>query len=244
MIFHRVAGLIKSKRLVVAVLALYAMLFAIWAVANAADVVAGTRSDLAARVSHDRSFAETLKANLEEQRSALEEIKKKLRAAIESSTQRPATYNLDNIITDAELYAMEKDVQQLTRINEESTASVNNWIEATAGLTGRRLALDFSIIGPAYGKVWKSPASAPPAATKPPAAGETPAEASKRDDKFEKLKPFLWAFTVIPGVCLFGFIGCLFSPAAAVQNFAMSMIIGLIGYFMGLGSRAFAMAFA
>ncbi|MDI1264892.1 MAG: hypothetical protein PS018_16695 [bacterium] len=215
--------------------AFLALGFSVFAMSTVTDVVGKTHNDLISRIALDQSFAEVLFENVKVQQAAISNLTKAVDATNDVVNPKE---NIDRIAQITSLVrSMRRDMEILNSITNETRDSVQNWRDAGERLVGKRLTLNIHPMASAYAKVWNRP---PP----PPEPAHKPA-LEEKVDKLTRLSPYLWAFISIPALALFISFGLLFaSEADKVQDFAIATIIGLLGYFSGLGAGAFAVALA
>jgi hypothetical protein len=247
-----------GHQLIIALVGLAAVATGYVAMSHIATSFKSVKQALSQREDYDRSFVEVMKSNFEEQRAAISTLQKTFGdiASVSRDIISPAGAFLGvgvnpRIYDDARLLresveAATRAIPEVARLNEESEASIRNWVEASQHLRDARRTENFSFINPAFSKEWKPkqanvppmvvPPPAPPAVTAPPPHPNT--------DRVDRLSPFLWAFLAVPFV--FGLIAFFYlnSTNPKVQDFAISTIIAILGYFSGLGAGAFAVVLA
>lgn len=216
--------------------AFLALGFSVFALSAVTDVVGKTHNDLISRMTLDQSFAEVLFENVKVQQAAISNLTKAIDATNDVVNPKENTDRIAQITS--LVRSMRRDMEILNSITIETRDSVQNWREASERLVGKRLTLNVNPVESAYAKVWTKPPPPPPEPAHKPALEE-------KVDKLTRLSPYLWAFISIPALALFISFGLLFaSRADKVQDFAIATIIGLLGYFSGLGAGAFAVALA
>jgi len=219
-----------------------ATLFAAYAAFTVFPYARDVHNALGLREEFDQSFSEIMSGNMEEQRAAVDSLRNNLAQLANA----PSLENQRDKIA-----ALQNDAERISRLNTDSVRSIRNWIDASASLRVKQMfSSNLPLLNSARATEWKKGARngktntklGAPAPSQNPAPKIEPPEASQGQSKWDRVKPFLWAFLFIP--FLFGVLAFrrLDSTDQRVQDFSMSTIVAVTGYFFGLGAGAFAVA--
>ena len=189
---------------------------------------------LSAKEQYDESFLLAMRGQIEQQATIIASLRSSLSPIVASSIAD----NLRDILT---------ALAEIDRSNRQTAAILGEWHSTSVALNPTRLTLNVSPMGAAYAaeqkqkKMDKQPPPANVGMPGPPLI--PPPQPESHESKLKALKPFLWAFIVVPLLFGYGAFRNVNSQNTRTQDFAFATIAAVLGYYFGLGSGAFAVAF-
>jgi hypothetical protein len=233
----------KSFLMWVAAALLAAALFGGSAVVYAALHQKEQAEALSAKEQYDEAFLLAMKNRLEEQAVAIAAVQDSLSRIVPLTAGPPPSGDIRDIID---------GLEALQRSNRQTDQILRDWHDTSVALNPQRVTLNISPIGTAYAADKKQQNKAEKQPTQPQTNAATPnaslvqppPQTEQHESKFRQLRPFLWAFIIVP--LFFGYraFGHVNSQNARTQDFAFGTIAAVLGYYFGIGAGAFAVAFA